>query len=181
MNEVALEYNLVEIDFNWEWNYIPSDDIVSHFVADDSTIEAFAKTPEIEYDESNIPKGNSKEEIKMREKIIKDFYAQWIASNPAKKVWNECLHADIYVKFVSINETFAKAARTYKSTCAVFLLSDILKTAVLVKKLDPKANKNQRPYEKMLLMRAFDNVKLIVGLQRSSQEHVQYSITVPEQ
>lgn len=181
MKEIFLEYNLTEIDFVWDWDFILSDDEISHSVADDSTIDAFAKSSGIEYDENDIPKGNSKEEIKMREKCIKDFYAQWIASNPTKKVWNECLQADIYVKFVSINETYAKAARTYKSTCAVFLLSDILKTAILVKELDPKANKNQKPYEKMLLMRAFENVKLIVGLQRSTREHVQYSITVPEQ
>lgn len=116
----------------------------------------------------------------MREKIIKDFYAHWIEANPAKKVWNDNLQAYIYIKFKSINETYAKAARTYESTCAVFLLDDILKTAILVKEMDPKRNENQKVYEKMLLMRALENVKLIVGLQRSTQEHVQYSITVPQ-
>ncbi len=38
-----------------------------------------------------IPKGNSREEVKIRERLIKDFYAGWIAKNPEKKVWNENL------------------------------------------------------------------------------------------
>ncbi|MBQ8484293.1 MAG: hypothetical protein IJ504_08335 [Bacteroidales bacterium] len=28
----------------------------------------------------------------MRDQIIKDFYAGWIAENPEKKMWNEDLH-----------------------------------------------------------------------------------------
>lgn len=178
-SEINVEYEYELIDFAWSMEYDFEEGETGSMVRDEG------ETPEeeaalIEFDENGIPKGQSKKEIKMREKIIKDFYAQWIASNPTKKVRNENLKVDIYVKFASINETFAKAARTYKSTCAVFRLSEILRTSILVKELDPKNNKNQRPYEKMLQMRAFDNVKLIVGLQRSTQEHVQYSITVPE-
>lgn len=37
---------------------------------------------------SNIPTGTSKEDIKVREKIIKDFYARWISEHPDKKIWN---------------------------------------------------------------------------------------------
>ena len=50
-----------------------------------------------------IPKGNSREEVKIRERLIKDFYAGWIAKNPEKKVWNENLQDYILVKFLSIN------------------------------------------------------------------------------
>ena len=32
-----------------------------------------------------IPQGNSREEVKLRDQIIKDFYAGWIAENPEKK------------------------------------------------------------------------------------------------
>ena len=34
----------------------------------------------------NIPQGNSREEVKMRDQIIKDFYAGWIAEHPEKKM-----------------------------------------------------------------------------------------------
>ena len=70
-----------------------------------------------------IPKGKTREEIKIREKIIKDFYAKWIANNPSKSVWNESLKATIKVKFISINETYEHAARSYESTLAVLRLT----------------------------------------------------------
>ena len=38
-----------------------------------------------------IPQGNSREEVKLRDQIIKDFYAGWIAENPEKKMWNDAL------------------------------------------------------------------------------------------
>ena len=52
-----------------------------------------------------IPKGNTREEIKIRERLIKDFYAVWIANNPSKSVWNKSLMANIKVKQLSYNET----------------------------------------------------------------------------
>lgn len=133
----------------------------------------------IEYDEQGIPKGFSKAEIKQREKIIKDFYAKWIQCNPSKKIWNDSLSDYIHVKFASINETFAKASRTYESTCAIFRLDEILKTAIVIEEHTVKHNKNQKVYEKMLEMKALEKVKLTVGLQRTSQEFVQYCISVP--
>lgn len=44
-----------------------------------------------------IPKGKTRDEIKAREKNIKDFYAEWIACNPSKAVWNNSLNAEIKV------------------------------------------------------------------------------------
>ena len=35
-----------------------------------------------------IPTGTRKEDIKVREKIIKNFYAKWISEHPDKKIWN---------------------------------------------------------------------------------------------
>lgn len=127
-----------------------------------------------------IPKGKSKEDIKEREKVIKDFYAHWIAENPEKKVWNKNLNDFIKVKFISINETYNKAARRYESTVAVFRLTKILREAVLAKeKLSKSDDKNQRQFEKMLIMR-FGEVKLVVGVQRSNKDKVQYSISVSD-
>ncbi|MCQ2144063.1 MAG: hypothetical protein MJY56_08365, partial [Bacteroidales bacterium] len=59
--------------------------------------------------EMNIPQGITKEDIKAREKVIKDFYAHWISENPEKKVWNKNIQDYILVKFLSINETYNKA------------------------------------------------------------------------
>ena len=81
-----------------------------------------------------IPQGNTREDIKARRQIIKDFYAQWIAAHPEKRVWNKSLKAYIYVKFQSINETAGHAAISYQSTNAVMQLSDVLEKAKLVEK-----------------------------------------------
>ena len=127
-----------------------------------------------------IPTGRTKEEIRMREQLIKDFYAQWIAEHPDKKVLNIALGKYISVKFLSINETYEKASRSYESTLAVFRLTEILQNATLVEELPAKRNtRNQKQFEKLLVMR-FENVKLTVGLQRSNQDLVQYCITVPQ-
>lgn len=155
------------------------EDFVS-VVADDTELEYIASGSNgIKYDANHIPLGNTKEEIKMRERIIKEFYARWIEQNPSKKVYNEYLKAFIHVKFISINETFAKAARNYESTCAVLMLDEILKSAVLISEVPAKRNNNQKAYEKMLLMKALEKVKLTVGLQRTTQEYVQYCVTAP--
>lgn len=149
-------------------------------IADDTELEYSATgSNEIQFDANHIPLGNTKEEIKIREKIIKEFYAHWIEQNPSKKVYNEYLKAYIHVKFISINETFAKAARNYESTCAVMKLDEILKSAVLISEVPAKRNNNQKAYEKMLLMKALEKIKLTVGLQRSTQEYVQYCVTAP--
>ena len=65
--------------------------------------------------------------------IIKDFYAQWIAAHPEKRVWNKSLKAYIYVKFQSINESLGHAPVSYESTKAVLNLTDLLSMAVKVK------------------------------------------------
>ena len=127
--------------------------------------------------ELNIPQGITKEDIKAREKVIKDFYAHWISENPEKKVWNENLEDFILVKFISINETYNKAARRYESTLAVFHLTEVLQKAVLIEEKNTKPyDKNQKSFEKLLIMRHGD-IKLIVGVQKSNMDKVQYSLS----
>ena len=127
-----------------------------------------------------IPKGRTKEEIRTREQIIKDFYTKWIAEHPDKKVFNTVLGKYICVKFLSINETYEKASRSYESTLAVFRLTEILQNAMFVEELPAKRNtRNQKQFEKILVMQ-HENIKLTVGLQRSNQDLVQYCITVPQ-
>ena len=38
--------------------------------------------------QTEIPQGRTKEEILCREKFIKDFYANWNAVNPEKRIFN---------------------------------------------------------------------------------------------
>ena len=129
---------------------------------------------------AEIPIGHTKEEIKIREKLIKDFYANWISEHPEKKVWNKQMGKYIHVKFLSINETYEKAARSYESTCAVFQLTEILENAITISEKPAKrSTKNQKQFEKVILMQ-YNNIKLSVGMQRSNQELVQYCITVPQ-
>ena len=128
-------------------------------------------------DSVSIPIGSDKESIKARERIIKDFYAHWIAENPSKRIWNEHLQDYILVKFISINETYNKAARRYESTLAIFRLTEVLRNAILIEKKDAKPNdRNQKKFSSLLIMR-YDNIKLIVGIQRSNQDKVQYCLS----
>ena len=65
--------------------------------------------------QSLIPQGQTKEEIRQRKKVIKDFYAHWNAINPTKHIFNIALNDFIHVRFLSIQETVEHAAFTYKS------------------------------------------------------------------
>ena len=124
-----------------------------------------------------IPQGNSREEVKLRDRIIKDFYAGWIAETHEKKMWNEDLQDYILVKYLSITETAEKAARQYESTLAVMRLSELLAKSKKVAEVPPKKNtKNQKPFLKMYIMQ-LDNIKMTVGLQKSTGDKVQYCIT----
>ena len=124
-----------------------------------------------------IPTGTRKEDIKVREKIIKDFYAKWISEHPDKKIWNEDLQDYICVKYQSINETYNKAARRHESTLAVFRLTEVLEKAVLKEERQTKpGDKNQKPYSKLLIM-LYDSIKLTVGVQKTTQEKAQYCLT----
>ena len=127
----------------------------------------------------SIPVGRTRAEIRAREKLIKDFYAHWISEHPNKKVWNHSLRAYICVKFISINETKEKAARNIESTRAVLHLTEVLKGAVKVREQPIKRDvDNQKQFDRMVVLK-YGDVKLTVGIQRSSQEYVQYCVTVP--
>ena len=123
------------------------------------------------------PQGNSREEVKLRDQMIKDFYAGWIAENPEKKMWNDDLQDYILVNYLSITETAEKAARQYESTLAVMRLSELFTKSKKVAEVPPKkGTKNQKPFLKMYIMQ-LDNIKMTVGLQKSTGDKVQYCIT----
>lgn len=127
-----------------------------------------------------IPKGKTKEDIKQRERIIKDFYADWISKHPDKKIWNNSLKDYVHIRFLSITETAQKASVRYESTKLVLSLSNILRFSVKTGESKPKKNKNQKGFVKMIILKytTEDNLtaKLIVGVQRTGNK-IQYCIT----
>lgn len=171
-------YELISLSIEGTYALDVEDTVTN--VCEEEPAQTDGTSSAIECDADGIPMGRSKDEIRMRERFIKDFYAKWIAENPAKKVWNENLNSYILVKYLSINETYNKAARSYESTKAVFRLTEILEKAQLVEELPAKPNnRNQKGFSKMLIMR-YGNIKLTVGCQRTKNENVQYGITVPQ-
>jgi hypothetical protein len=136
-------------------------------------------------DQKQIPSNDSREVKRARKEFIITFYAQWIASNPTKQIFNEALHDYIKVRFLSIQETAGHASHTYRSTVAVTYLTEILENARPVKCVQPKSeNKNQRRFSEMIVMEylkeSFGTIKLTVGILRGSGQLVQYCITAIE-
>ena len=129
-----------------------------------------------------IPEGNTLDEIKERERIIREFYREWKEKNPLQRKYNLALKEYINIRMVSIVETSEHAAKSYLSTLAVLQLDAILVGAkkVSIKKVKPN-NKNQQPFERMMIMEyelvGIGTVKMTVGVRRRTQEKVQYCIT----
>ena len=129
-----------------------------------------------------VPSGDSREDIKAREQIISDVYRKWYEKNPSKAVYNEDLHDNINVRFLSITETMRHAAKTYVSTLAMLQLDTILRYSVKYGKTKPpkKGVKNQEIFTQMQEMRCelvgIGEVKMMVGIKRSG-EKIQYCIT----
>ena len=139
----------------------------------------------MELDKNEIAQGRTREEIQQREKIIKNFYVAWNASNPEKRIYNINLQAFIYVRFLSFQETVEKAARSYKSTLAVTYLTEILELATVVNYTKPKeGNKKQSRFSDIIIMQYnkanFGKIKLTVGILRGSRDKIQYCITAIE-
>ena len=129
-----------------------------------------------------IPEGNTLDEIKERERIIREFYREWKERNPLQRKYNLALKEYINIRMVSIVEISEHAAKSYLSTLAVLQLDAILVGAkkVSIKKVKPN-NKNQQPFERMMIMEyelvGIGTVKMTVGVRRRTQEKVQYCIT----
>lgn len=129
----------------------------------------------------DVPMGTSVEDIEKRRQIILKFYHNWKLRNPSQKRFNLSLKEHINIRFVSITETCAHASVNYLSTLAVLQLDAILANAKLVSTVRGKNNGNQRPFEKMIIMRydcvGIGIVKMTVGVRRRTHEKVQYCIT----
>ena len=79
--------------------------------------------------------------------------------NPSQRKYNLSLKEYIYIRMVSIVETSEHAAKSHLSTLAVLQLDSILTGA------------------RKLLILLYDGIKLTVGVQKTTQEKVQYCLT----
>lgn len=129
-----------------------------------------------------IPEGNTIQDIKAREEIIRDFYRNWKLKNPSQRKFNLNLKEYINIRMVSIVETSEHAAKSYLSTLAVLQLDSILTGAKKVSiKKTKKNNSNQKPFERIMIMEyeltEIGRIKMTVGVRRRTLEKVQYCIT----
>lgn len=130
---------------------------------------------------TDIPKGNTREDIEIRKNIISRFYHEWKVQNPTQRRFNLSLKEYINIRFVSITETCTHASRSYYSTLAVLQLDAILTNAKRVSTVRTKKNNNQKLFEKIIVMQydcvGIGIVKMTVGVRRRNHEKVQYCIT----
>ena len=130
----------------------------------------------------HIPTGDSPEDRRVRNRLIRQFYHSWMEKNEEKKVFNHSLNDFIYVKYVSVNETAGHASLRYLSTLAVLQLDAILPNAVIKdKKPANSRTKNQKGFKRMLIMEyhcpGIGLVRLTVGEKASDGLKIQYCIT----
>lgn len=132
----------------------------------------------------DVPIGDSAEDIEARRKIISKFYHDWKLRNLSLRKFNLSLKEYINIRYVSITETCTHASRSYLSTLAVLQLDAILTNARTVSTVKSKENGNQKPFEKMIIMKydcvGIGVVKMTVGVRRRTHEKVQYCITALE-
>ena len=136
-----------------------------------------------EYNPIEIPTGDGKDDIKIREEIISEVYRKWYENNPSKSVYNADLKDEINVRFLSVNETIHHASKSYLSTLAVLQLDLILRNAHKIGKpvkVKPEV-KNQSDFSKMIIMECpligIGTAKLTVGVKKKSGMKIQYCIT----
>ena len=134
---------------------------------------------------TNIPSGNTKEDIKVRKGIIIRFYQNWKQNNPTLRKYNLDLKDYINIRNISMTETAAHASKRYLSTLAVLQLDTILVNAQKIKtEITKQKTNNQNAFERMIIMGyslpGIGKVNLVVGVKRSNRAKVQYCITAIE-
>ena len=130
----------------------------------------------------DVPVGDTVEDRRTRNHLIRQFYYNWMAKHEDRKIFNKALNDDIHIKYISVNETAGHASLRYLSTLAVLQLDAILPNAVLKdRKPANTKTKNQKGFKRMLIMEyncpAIGLVRLTVGQKASDDSKVQYCIT----
>ena len=130
----------------------------------------------------DVPVGDSVEDRRCRQCIIKQFYFYWKKRNPELCKFNIDLDENIYINHTSLIETAGRASLTYLSTLAVLQLDAILQNAKVSFVDKPKSgNRQQSKFERMLgmtyLCPGIGEVQLMVGVRKRDKTKVQYCIT----
>ena len=130
----------------------------------------------------DIPTGDTPEDRRGRQEVIKRFYFYWKKRNPDLCRYNVDLGEMVYINHTSLVETAGRASLTYLSTLAVLQLDAILQNAKLCFVDKPKpANKHQAKFEKMLGMDyscpGIGDIQLMVGVRKRDKTKIQYCIT----
>ena len=149
---------------------------------DESELENKWGLDEVEILPEDVPTGNTTEDRRNRQEIIKQFYFYWKRRNPDLCKYNIDLGEMIYVNHTSLVETAGRASLTYLSTLAVLQLDAILQNAKLRFVDKPKpAIKQQVKFEKMLGMDyscpGIGDIRLMVGVRKSDKTKIQYCVT----
>ena len=132
-----------------------------------------------------VPRGNGRDAMKERERIIREYYKKWRQTHAGQKMFNLHLREYINIRKISMIETAEHASKTYLSTLAVLQLDAILTNAKKDRIVPADRNsRNQIRFNKMLIMSylcpGIGSVKLTVGIARRTLEKVQYCITALE-
>ena len=178
-----VEYELIDITFEQPY-VLPEDDNGAYVCEDDPAKDT--ESPVIEYDEDGIPLGQSMEEIKIRERIIRNFFSSFQKGSDDRRVFNLNLQSDILIRMISAIEAIEHSSKSYRSTKAVLELEQVLKNARPVRRVAVKVgNNNQRPFAYMLVMvyelDDIGTIKLTVGVKKSNGERIEYGISaLPE-
>lgn len=172
------EYELVGFDIELCYQVPEVDEIV--FVRED-TLSTIQSSQHIERDINGIPLGQTMEEVKERESLIKDFFIKWGIENPNQRVYNDALGEYIFVKGISVVEAKEHSAKSYRSTKAVMMIDEVLKYALPVRRMrTKKGNKNQSQFAYMLVMvyrhENIGTIKLTVGV-KSNEQRIEYGIS----
>ena len=159
--------------------YVDEPDVFDLPIIESGVVEQSESGVEIR--PQDVPTGDSSEDIENRRRLISQFYHDWKLRNPSLKKFNLSLNEDINIRFVSITETCTHASKTYLSTLAVLQLDAILTNAKVVSTVRSKNNANQKPFEKIIIMRydcvGIGVIKMTVGVRRRTHEKIQYCIT----
>lgn len=171
------------LDIEWHLKYeLPESQLSSLYVKDgnDETVSS------IEYDAEGIPLGQGIEEIRIRQKMIGDFFRLWKETHDQHEIFNQDLKENILVRSISVIEACQHSAKSYISTKAAFMFETILREAKKVSTTKPKVgNKNQQNFSDMLILvfesEELGTVRLTVGVRKRTGDKIQYGISARQQ
>jgi transcriptional regulator with XRE-family HTH domain len=180
LETIAHAAEILEVPFALLVSYVEDPDVFDLPIPESSVIEqgndCLLICPE------DVPVGDSVEDMRTRQELIKQFYFYWKTQNPELRRFNVDLGENIYINHTSLVETAGRASLTYYSTLAVLQLDAILQNAKVCFVDKPKAgNKQQSKFERMLGMRyscpGIGEVQLMVGVRKRDKTKIQYCIT----